>query len=242
MAGLLRRDPRMAPWSIDDHAGAGRDRAVDERALARAGHAGEDDQHPERDVDVDVAGGCGCGRRARAGRLTASVRGLEGGAVAEVTSGDRVACPQPLDAALEDDPAAGGAGARAQVDDVVGDRDRLRLVLDDEDGVALVAQPQQQLVHARDVMGVQADRRLVEDVGHIGQRGAQVAHHLDALRFTARKRARRAVERRGSRARSPRTRPGAPERRQQRCHGRFGEAADPRGQVARSASHRHRRC
>ena len=45
------------------------------------------------------------------------------------------------------DLAAGGAGARAEVDDVVGDRDRLGLVLDDQHGVALVAQLQQQVVH-----------------------------------------------------------------------------------------------
>ena len=54
VAGLLRREPRIAPWSIGHHAGAGRDRAVDERALAGAGDAGDDDRAPERDVDVDV--------------------------------------------------------------------------------------------------------------------------------------------------------------------------------------------
>jgi hypothetical protein len=42
---------------------------------------------------------------------------------------------------------------RAEVDDVVGDGDRLGLVLDDEHGVALVAQLQQQVVHALDVVG-----------------------------------------------------------------------------------------
>ena len=47
---------------------------------------------------------------------------------------------------------------RAEVDDAVGDRDRLRLVLHDEHRVALVPQPQQQVVHPRDVVGVQADR------------------------------------------------------------------------------------
>ena len=52
--------------------------------------------------------------------------------------------------------AARRAGAGAEVDDVVGDRDRLRLVLDDEHRVALVPQPQQQVVHPLDVMGVQA--------------------------------------------------------------------------------------
>ena len=86
-------------------------------------------------------------------------------------------------------------GARAEVDDVVGDRDRLGLVLDDEHGVALVAQLQQQLVHPLDVVRVQADRRLVEDVGDVGERRPEVADHLRALRLAARQRARRAVER-----------------------------------------------
>ncbi len=91
--------------------------------------------------------------------------------------------------------AAGRAGARAEVDHVVGDRDRLRLVLDHQHGVALVAQLQQQAVHPLDVVRVQPDRRLVEDVGHVGERGAEVADHLGALRLAARQRARRAVER-----------------------------------------------
>ncbi len=60
-----------------------------------------------------------------------------------MTPGECAAGAQPVDGALEDQLAAGGAGAGAEVDDVVGDRDHLRLVLDHEDGVALVAQPQQ---------------------------------------------------------------------------------------------------
>src|SRR5262249_58229990 len=41
---------------------------------------------------------------------------------------------------------------------------------------------------------VQADGRLVEDVRDVGERGTEVADHLDALRLAARERARRAVE------------------------------------------------
>jgi hypothetical protein len=77
---------------------------------------------------------------------------------------------------------------------VVGDRDGLRLVLDDQHGVALVAQLQQQIVHPLDVVRVHADRRLVEDVGDVGQRRAEVADHLRALRLAAGERARRPVE------------------------------------------------
>ena len=103
------------------------------------------------------------------------------------------------------DLAAGRAGAGAEVDDVVGDRDRLRLVLHDEHRVALVAQLQQQVVHPLDVVRVQPDRRLVEDVGDVGERRAEVADHLGALRLAAGQRARRAGRARGSPARSRRT-------------------------------------
>ena len=54
---------------------------------------------------------------------------------------------------------------------MVGDGDRLGLVLYDQDRVALVAELEQQLVHPRDVVRVQPDRRLVEHVGHVGERG-----------------------------------------------------------------------
>src|SRR6478735_6053805 len=49
------------------------------------------------------------------------------------------------------------------------------LLPDHEHRVALVAQAQQQLVHPPDVVGMQPDGRLVEDVGDVGQRGAEVA-------------------------------------------------------------------
>ena len=111
-----------------------------------------------------------------------------------MTPGERAAGPQPVDGALEDHLAAGGAGAGAEIDDVVGDRDHFRLVLDHEHGVALVAQPQEQVVHPLDVVRVQPDRRLVEDVGHVGERRPEVTDHLGALRLTARERAGRPVE------------------------------------------------
>src|ERR1700709_687669 len=69
VAGLLRREPRIAVWSTDTTPSRSATepgisellpppalgaRAVDQRALARARHAGDDDEHAERDVDVDV--------------------------------------------------------------------------------------------------------------------------------------------------------------------------------------------
>ena len=207
------------------------DRAVDQRALPRPGHAGHDDEHAERDVDVDVAQvvGVGAAHLQRARRL--AHRRLQRGAVVEVASGDRVAGTQLLDGALEHHLAAGGAGAGAEVDDVVGDRDRLRLVLHDEHRVALVAQLQQQVVHPLDVVRVHADRGLVEDVRDVGERGAEVADHLGALRLAARQRARRPVEREVAQPDLHERVEGVPQRLEQRGDRRLVEAADPLGEV-----------
>ena len=149
-----------------------------------------------------------------------------------MTARGGVTPPQPVHDALEADGAAVSAGTGAEVDDVVGDRDRLRLVLHDEHRVALVPQAQQQVVHPLDVMGVQADRGLVEDVGDVGERRAEVADHLGALCFSPGQRARRPVEREVS---QPDLREGVEEVLQpgeQRGHRRLVEAADPVGQVA----------
>ena len=63
----------------------------------------------------------------------------------------------------------------------------------------------QQRVHALDVVRMQARGRLVEDVADVGERRAEVADHLGALRLAARERAGRRGRARGSRARCRRT-------------------------------------
>ena len=112
----------------------------------------------------------------------------------EVLPGQRSGRAEPAERALVHDLAAVRARAGTHVDDVVGDPDHLRLVLDHQDGVALVAQPLEQPVHLLHVVGVEADRRLVEDVGHVGQAGAEVADHLRPLRLAARQRRRLAIQ------------------------------------------------
>ena len=116
---------------------------VDQRRLARARHAGDAGQHAQRDVDVErlevvllgapdlqVAGRrtppLGHRDRARAGQELAGERLLD---LLDLRRG-----------ALGDDPPAVLAGARAEVDEVVGRAHRLLVVLDDEHGVAQVAQ------------------------------------------------------------------------------------------------------
>jgi hypothetical protein len=111
-----------------------------------------------------------------------------------VASGDGAAGEQSRDVTLVAERAALGPGSGPEVDDVVGDADRLRLVLDDEHRVALVAQLQEQPVHPLDVVRVQADRRLVEDVGDVGEGRPEVPDHLGALRLASRQRAGGTVE------------------------------------------------
>ena len=244
--GVRRRvaAPRAADRALvdRDHAVAPGDRPADERALARAGDAGHDDEHAERDVDVDVLQVVRVGAADLHGLRRRAHRRLERRPVVQVAPSQRVAGAQPVEIALEHDLAAGAAGARPEVDDVVGDRDRLGLVLHDEHGVALVAQLQQQVVHALDVVRVQADRGLVEDVGHVGERGAEVADHLRALRLAARQRARRPVEREVAQPDLHERVEDPPQRLQERRHRRLVEVAHPRGEVRDLHRRRRRRC
>ena len=83
----------------------------------------------------------------------------------------------------------------ADVDDVVGAADGVLVVLDDDHGVADVAQLLERLQQAVVVALVQADRRLVEDVHDAGEAGADLRGQPDALRLAAGERFGRAVER-----------------------------------------------
>ena len=108
---------------------------------------------------------------------------------------DSLSSCRSADRAADHDLAAVLAGAGADVDDVVGDRDRVLVVLDDDHGVAEVAQPDQRLDEAVVVALVQADRRLVEHVQHADQAGADLDGQPDALRLAAGERGRRPFER-----------------------------------------------
>ena len=88
-----------------------------------------------------------------------------------------------------DDLAAVDAGARADVDHVIGRQDRILVVLDHDDAVAEAAQPAQRVEQPLVVALVQADRGLVEHVEHAGQPRADLRGQPDALALAARQRA-----------------------------------------------------
>ncbi len=73
----------------------------------------------------------------------------------------------------------------SDVDHPVGRLDRLLVVLDDDQGVAEVAEGDQRLDETAVVALVQADRRLVEHVQHAGETGADLCREADALGLAA---------------------------------------------------------
>ncbi len=86
---------------------------------------------------------------------------------------------------LRHDPAAVDAGAGTQVDDVVGLADGVLIVLDDDDGVAEIAQIDQRVEQPLVVALMQTDRGLIENVHDADQSRADLAREPDALRLAA---------------------------------------------------------
>ena len=77
------------------------------------------------------------------------------------------------------------ARAGTDVDHVVGNADRLLIVLDDDHGVAEVAQPHQRFDEPSVVALMQADRGFVEHVEHADEPAADLGREPDALRFAS---------------------------------------------------------
>ena len=99
---------------------------------------------------------------------------------------------QILDRAGHHDLATVLTGTRADVDDPVGVVDGVLVVLDDDQGVAQILQPDQRLDQPPVVLLVQADRRLLEHVQYADQPGADLGREPGLpLRFTTGQRTRR---------------------------------------------------
>ena len=97
--------------------------------------------------------------------------------------------------AFGDDVAAQAARAGAEIENIVGVADGLFVVLDDQDGVAQVAQSFESLDQAIVVALMQADGGLVENVEHAAQARADLRGQADALALAAGERGGVAVER-----------------------------------------------
>ena len=91
--------------------------------------------------------------------------------------------------------AAARAGARPEIDQVIGGANRFFVVFDDDDGVAEIAQPAERSEQPRVVALVKSDAGLIQHVKNAGQARADLGGEANPLRFTARKRAAFAIER-----------------------------------------------
>ena len=119
----------------------------------------------------------------------------DGEAAGEIFSGDGLRVGGDFgDGAGGEDVAAELARAGAEVEEVVGGADDVGVVLDDEDGVAEVAQGVEDADELGGVAGVQADGGLVEYIECADQARAERCGELDALRFAAGERGGEAVE------------------------------------------------
>ncbi len=87
--------------------------------------------------------------------------------------------------ALRDQAAAARAGAGTQVDHVIGAADRVLVVLDHHQRIALGAQPIERVEEHDVVARVQTDGRLVEHVAHSLQIRTELRRQPDALRLAA---------------------------------------------------------
>ena len=161
----------------------------DERALATPRHPGHRHERPERDAQVDVAQvvlARATHPELLAVALPAGLRDRHRALAPQERAGHRAWLGKDgLERAVGDDLAAVLPCPGPDVDDPVGGPDGLLVVLDDQDGVAQVAQPGQ----GRDQLGVVAlvetDRRLVEDVQDAHQGRPDLGGQADPLRLAA---------------------------------------------------------
>ena len=172
---------------------------VHERRLARSADTGDAGERVQRNLDVDVLEVV-LGRAEQPQLLPAAPpprrRHRNRQIAAQVLRRQRsLILQQVLERSGKHDAAALLARAEAEVDDGVADANHVFVVLDDEHGVALIAQLPKDVDEPQVVARVQADRRLVEHVQRVDQRRSERRRQVDALRFAARQRRRQAIER-----------------------------------------------
>ena len=123
-------------------------------------------------------------------------RDRDGRSPSQIVAGERSGLPGDLRRRASGDhlptmPARAGA----EVNHIVRGGDHVEVMLDDEDGVAEVAQAAQDADQALGVALVQPDGRLVEDVEHAAQLGAEQRRQAQPLRLASGERRRPALQR-----------------------------------------------
>ena len=172
---------------------------VDEAALAAARDAGDRDEFAERYLDVNVFEVVLA--RAAYRQILAAARPAHAGdgdalPARQICAGDRLlALLDVIRSAADDDLAAVDARAGSYVDDPICALHRLFVVLDDNEGVAEIAQTAQRREQFVVVALMQSYARLVEDVEHAHEPASYLRRQPDALRLSARQRTGRPAQR-----------------------------------------------
>ncbi|MNP24430.1 hypothetical protein D3C76_1171910 [compost metagenome] len=172
---------------------------VDQRRLARTGHASHTSQQADRDFQVDVLQVVAARALELERKLlvTRSTLGWYGNLdpARQVLAGQRIRMGHDLGRRpFGDDLAAVHAGARPDVHHVVGQANGVLVVLDHDHRVADVAQVLEGAEQPVVIALVQANRRFVEDVQHADQTGANLAGQADSLCLAARQSVRAAIQ------------------------------------------------
>ena len=196
---LMRRRPRFGAVEL---ARERRGQRVDhQRALARAAHAGDADEQPQRNLDVDVlqivrrrAGELQHPRLRRLASLGRQRNRLPARKIAARERSLQSGAPRPACPAATTVPAA-AAGAGADVDQIVARPHQRFVVLDHDHRVALLLQIAQRGDQPVVVARMQADRRLVEQIQHADQPRADAGRQPHALPLAAAERVGRPIER-----------------------------------------------
>lgn len=96
--------------------------------------------------------------------------------------------------ALGDDFTAPRAGFGAEINEIVGFRGEVHVVLDDHDGVAFVDETVKDIGEAGDVLLMESDRGFLDkvevgigraDIGDLGASFGELGHEFDTLGFAA---------------------------------------------------------
>ena len=120
---------------------------------------------------------------------------LDAAASAQIDAGGGIDLLQLRRGAVKHDLAAAVARTGTHVEYAIGRQHDLRIMLDDDEAVAGIAQALHDADHALHVARVQADGGFIEDEQRVHQRGAQRRGEVDALYFAAGERTALAVER-----------------------------------------------
>jgi hypothetical protein len=199
---LCAQDAPVGPGDVaapvEEPAQGREEHRIHESALPRAGDAGHRDQGLKGKGDVHalqivLARALDPELPSRAAAPPAG--GLDREPPGEILAGERArGSHQPGRGSGEDHLAARDAGTRAEIHHVVGGADGLGVVLDDDHGVADVAQARERVEEPAVVALVKADRGLVEDVEDAGQLASDLARQADALALPAGERGARPIQ------------------------------------------------